>query len=172
MRHSAEPVKTDCSEDKNQRATDYRLSEIWDTEWLYLNKRPVPDKYHPNMIWLQGAICFLLWISYGVLQSRRSQAILSWACSMPKPKRIGIATLFMIGSFILMFGVLLVNLQLKGFTQQGMTAWACILVGLVGLIFVHGQTMATALLLATLQESVTGSRSNSSTPKDSPEIRS
>ena len=123
-------------------------------------------EYYPRMIWLQGATCFLLWIAYGVVQTRRSQEIRIWASLMPKGKRVGLATAFMIGSIIVMFATLLGALQMKGFGPAGMTLMTWPIVGIVGLFFVHGQTMATALLLTTLQESVTARHSEPSTPAD------
>ncbi len=114
------------------------------------------------VIWLQGGLCFLFWIAYGVIQNRRSEAIRTWALTIPRQRRTLLAAAFMIGSVAIMFGVLATCLRLNGFTKEGMAGWVCLVVGVFGLLFVHGQTMATALLVATVQESVTSRPSDSS----------
>ena len=114
------------------------------------------------MIWLQGGVSFLIWIAYGVIQNRRSETIRSWALTVPRQRRALLAAAFMIGSIAIMFAALTACLRLNGFTKDGMAAWVWLVVSAFGLLFVHGQTMATALLVATVQESVTSRPSDSS----------
>lgn len=118
------------------------------------------------MIWIQGAVLFVLWIAYGVFQSRRSQAIRKRIGSIP-PRRRGLvgASLFVVGGMVLIGGLGIV-LQQGGFTANGMTPLAWVVVGLLGLGFVHAQTLATAALVSLAQENVTNGRSTSSMNRD------
>jgi hypothetical protein len=69
----------------------------------------------------------------------------------------------MLGSIVPVFIVLNLALQFKGFGNNGMTPVVWLGVGLFGLVFVHGQTLATALLVTSVVESVTDGRSETST---------
>ncbi len=107
------------------------------------------------MIWIQGGASFLLWIGYGYLQSRRSAAIRRQVGQIPRSRR-GIlgAALFLVGMMVL-FGGLGLVLRQGGFTANGMTPAGWIVVTLLGLAFVHAQTMGTALLVSMIQRDVT-----------------
>jgi hypothetical protein len=107
------------------------------------------------VIWLQGGIAFAVWIAYGVFQNRRSDAIRAQVDSIPRSRRgLLAAALFVVAAMVLLGGLGLV-LQRGGFTPQGMTPLAWGIVTLLGLAFVHAQTMATAMLVTLIQGSVT-----------------
>jgi len=114
------------------------------------------------VIWLQGGTCFILWIAYGVLQTRRSASIRQWAVSVSRSRRSLLAAALMIGSILPVFAVLTLALQFHGFGNNGMAIGVWLGVSFFGLLFVHGQTLATALLVTVAQESVTGTRVESS----------
>jgi len=123
-----------------------------------------------GVIWLQGGISFLFWIAYGVVQNRRSGSVRAWALSVPRRRRTLIAVIWMFLSIALIFAVLTLCLHLNGFSNNGMTPIVWVVVTVFGVIFVHGQTMATALLVATAQESVTVARTESSRIQSSQKI--
>lgn len=122
------------------------------------------------MIWVQGGVSFLFWITYGVIQSRRSDAIRDWALSVPRKGRILQAITLMFVSILVLFAVLVTCLKNNGFGASGMTSLTWLLVTVFGMLFVHGQTLSTALLVATMQESVTASRLQSSSKHTTQEI--
>lgn len=114
------------------------------------------------MIWWQGAISFLLWLAYGAYQSRRSAAIRKQVAAMSRTARgvLG-AALFLVGAMVLIGGLAII-LHLGGFGESGMTGGAWPAVTLLGLAFVHAQTMGTAMLVTLVQENVTKSRAGAS----------
>jgi hypothetical protein len=121
------------------------------------------------VIWIQGGISFLIWIGYGVIQSRRSHVIREQVAGIPRNRRgvLG-AALFLIGMMVL-FGGLGIAFRQGGFTQGGMTLVAWPAVTLLGLAFVHAQTMGMALLVSMIQPNVTkepNSASINRTPGD------
>lgn len=110
------------------------------------------------MIYLQGATCFLLWIGYGFMQGRRSQFVRNWAQSTERTRRGLLAAALMLGSMLPVFVVLNLALQYNGFGKNGMSALVWLGVAVFGLVFVHGQTLATALLVTNAYEAVTAER--------------
>ena len=114
-------------------------------------------------------MAFALWIAYGIYQSRRSNAIRMQVMAIPRARRgvLG-AALFVVGAMVLLGGLGLV-LQRGGFTSGGLTPVAWLVVAILGLLFVHAQTMATALLVSLVQQGVTNGSDTASinrTPGD------
>lgn len=107
------------------------------------------------MIFFQGGLSFLIWIGYGFLQSRNSRKIREQVGRMSRAQR-GIlgAALYLVGAMVLIGGLGIV-LERGGFTNSGLTPIAWIVVVLLGLAFVHAQTMATAMLVSLIQLNVT-----------------
>jgi hypothetical protein len=62
--------------------------------------------------------------------------------------------LFLVGAMVLIGGLTII-MQRGGFTSAGMTLAAWIVVTLLGLAFVHAQTMGMAMLVSLIQENVT-----------------
>jgi hypothetical protein len=120
------------------------------------------------MIWIQGLICFAIWIAYGFVQSRRSDQIRGKISGQPRSKRaIGGAVIMLLGAGIL-FGVLVTAHSLGGFTDRGMTIPTFIAIAVAGLGFVHAQTMAMAMLVTLMLDGVvTSGRSSTSDLKGS-----
>jgi hypothetical protein len=77
---------------------------------------------------------------------------------VPRTNRGLLAAALMLGSLVPVFLVLNLALQHGGFGDNGMTPVVWLGVGAFGLVFVHGQTLATALLVTMAQESVTAGR--------------
>ncbi|ODU51539.1 hypothetical protein ABT09_03715 [bacterium SCN 57-13] len=80
------------------------------------------------MIWLQALICFGIWITYGVIQSRRSAQIRTQFTQMSRGARSRNGAFLMLGGGALLFGCLilcyvtvamLVSLMYDGVTSQG-----------------------------------------------------
>ncbi len=101
------------------------------------------------MIWAQGAVCFVVWVAYGLLLRRRATR---WAAGLSGAPR-GLLVFLASGGLIVPAGLLLGALYLigrSGGLQDGaMTPWAMVLVTLLGVAFVHCQT-ASALAMALL----------------------
>jgi hypothetical protein len=107
------------------------------------------------VIWIQGAVSFLLWIGYGIFQSRRSHLIREQVGRMGRAQRgITGSMLFLVGAMVLIGGLAIV-MQQGGFTSSGMTPVAWLTVSLLGLAFVHAQTMGMAMLVSLVHENVT-----------------
>lgn len=103
------------------------------------------------MFWVQGGTAFLLWIAYGVYQARRAQKVRQWALSVSPTKRGLTSAGLFLGSLPVLFGGLALVNALGGFGRDRMTAWAWILITLVGFAFVHLQTLGMALLVVAAQ---------------------
>lgn len=107
------------------------------------------------MIWLQGAVAFLIWVGYGIVQFRRSYKIRRTVDAIPRARRsiLG-AALLVLGAMVLIGGLGMV-LQNGGFTSAGMTPAAWFAVTILGLTFVHAQTLGASMLVSLIHESVT-----------------
>ncbi len=93
-------------------------------------------------------VMFAVWIAYGVFQWRRSHILLPGLLKIPRNKRPMRATLWLFGSAAFLLAALYATFLAGGFPKEGITpaAWCVCLV--TGLIFVHGQTLAGALLVS------------------------
>ncbi len=89
---------------------------------------------------------------------------------MPRPKRGLLAAAWMVGGIVPVFVVLNLALQNRGFSNNGMTPIVWVGVSVFGLIFVHGETLATALLVTLAHQSVTVAASETSSIQSSQEI--
>jgi len=72
----------------------------------------------------------------------------------------------MLGSMAPVFLVLNLALQYNGFGANGMTPIVWLGVCFFGLLFVHGQTLATALVVTSAYEAVTSGRLEASSTQD------
>jgi hypothetical protein len=115
-----------------------------------------------SVIWIQGGVSFLLWIAYGVIQSRRSHLIRKQVESI-SPTRRGIlgASLFLVGAMVLIGGLAII-LQNGGFTPGGLTPLAWLGATTLGLAFVHAQTMGMAMLVSLIHVAVTNASESTS----------
>lgn len=106
------------------------------------------------MIWIQGLVCLVLWIGYGVVQSRRSNELRDKLNAIPRSARgLRGALLMLVGAAIL-FAALLIAHSLGGFTENGMTPLTWVAIAIAGFAFVHGQTMAMAILVTLVTDGV------------------
>lgn len=109
------------------------------------------------MIWLQAITCFGLWIAYGVVQARRSPRIRARLEAMSRGKKTAMGAILMLSGALVFFLTLLGSYVLHGITPNGMTPLTWIAVALGGLAFVHAQTMAMAMMVSLVHETVTSS---------------
>jgi hypothetical protein len=107
------------------------------------------------MIWIQGLISFLVWIGYGFFQARRSEKIRAWVCSLSRQHRAVSGALLIVVGMAFLFGGLFALLQMGGFTATGLTPVAWGAVTLLGLLFVHFQTLGTGMLVSLIGADVT-----------------
>jgi len=114
------------------------------------------------VIWFQALVCFGLWIGYGVLQARRSETIRAKVTSLSRNARATMGAVTMLLGAIVLFGILIGSQYLGGFTRDGMTPLTWLAIGAGGLLFVHAQTMAMAMLVSLVYESVTSTPGASS----------
>src|SRR5947209_4461213 len=76
--------------------------------------------YSGAVFWVQGLACFLLWIGYGIVQSRRTDRIREKLGGLSRGVRGGLGGLLMVlGAAVLLGGGLLIE-QVGGFTKSGM----------------------------------------------------
>ncbi len=118
-------------------------------------------------MWTPGLLCFALWIGYGVLQARRASAIRTRVLQISRPKRaLAAAGLMLLGMVILFagLGLIVTNLATNA-ASLSLPGWLGVAV--VGLVFVHAQTLGMAMLVSIAYESVTESRVQSSLSPDS-----
>jgi hypothetical protein len=125
--------------------------------------------YHSSVIWLQGLPLFILWIGYGALQSRRSAKIRAELLRLPRVRRLSRSIAFFILSVAALFGGFLAIDAVHGMDDGMLRFHGWVIAGVVGLIFVHLQMMAFALLVTFVDDSVTAPSAPASTTKDRPE---
>lgn len=103
------------------------------------------------MLWAQGLVSFVVWILYGVFQTRRLAQVRAAVERVPRSRRGCLGALILLVAAGTLFGGLIGITAMGGFAGGGMTALGWLLVTLLGLGFVHAQTMAVAML-ATLAQ--------------------
>lgn len=94
----------------------------------------------------------MVWILYGVVQTRRSARVLAAVERVPRSRRGCLGALVMLFSAAGLFGGLMGIAAIGGFAGGGMTALGWLLVTLLGLAFVHAQTMAMGMLVTLAQK--------------------
>ena len=123
------------------------------------------------MIWIQGGLSFLAWIAAGYTLNRRGELLQARAVQLSRAHRAILGgALFVVPALVLIGGLALL-LQSGGFTANGLTVPAWLVVTLLGLTFVCCQMLGMAMLLTLMRENVTESRRPSSisrTPGDTP----
>ncbi|HEY0866437.1 MAG TPA: hypothetical protein VGE01_03605 [Fimbriimonas sp.] len=121
------------------------------------------------MIWIQGLLSFLVWVGYGFWQSRRPQPPLTFTRRMRREVRGLTAAALLLVAVALLFGALDAVYRFGGFRPQGLAPWAWGLVTVVGLAFIHLQTLSLALIVTLAKDSVTAGRTPASTTQNTGE---
>jgi len=117
-------------------------------------------------MWPGALIVFLVWVSYGLVQWRRSAQLLETVRAIPERKRRALATLIIFVSAALLLGGLY-GIALIAPNQQSLNVLQWICVAVLGLLFVHAQTMAAAMILSQAHFVVTKTSPPPSTSQDS-----
>lgn len=104
---------------------------------------------------MQAGAAFVLWVAYGMLLWRRSTTIRERVSRGTRTVRaLKAAGMLFGGAALLLLGMLWID-SAGGFLKAGMTPWALAAVTVLGLAFVHLQTLAGATVVVLAQESVT-----------------
>lgn len=111
---------------------------------------------------MQAGFCFALWIAYGWTIWRRAHRLRDRFVRMSPGKRTTLSIVLIIGSALVMLLGLFAIQQREGIVEGRLTLWAWSGVLLIGLAFVHGQTMAGALMASLIEQSVTQPQRQSS----------
>lgn len=120
--------------------------------------------YPTRMIWPQAIACFAVWVGYGWWLKGRSGALRARMLRTPRRVRVLYGSVGLIGSAVgLLLGLSVIAAQ-GGLTPQGLTPWAWIATTLLGLGFVHMQTMGAAAMITLVQDESSRPR-NASDPQ-------
>lgn len=91
---------------------------------------------------------FVLWLVYGAFQWRNLTRWRVEPPTIPSERRPMIAMGWLFGSAAVLLAGLLGIFELGGFPRGGITIWAWVASLLLGVVFVHGQVTAAALLFS------------------------
>lgn len=121
-------------------------------------------------MWAMSLISFALWIGYGVFQARRSSEIRDRVSRVPRSRRVLIGAGLMILGIAALFVALMAIQSLGAFSGKEMTIPGWLGATFGGLMCVHCQTLAMAMLVSVALEPVTNPhRPSSSSTDPSPE---
>jgi len=81
---------------------------------------------------------------------------------IPRNRRAALGAVAMLLGATVLFGAMILAQVIGGFTRNGMTPLTWLMIAAGGLAFVHAQTMAMAMLVSLVDESVTSTMSVSS----------
>ncbi len=118
------------------------------------------------MLWLQAGICFIFWISYGIVMRGRAEGIRAKVSNWSRGQRVAFGSAGLIlGLIFLLLGLYLVAM-LGGIQDEQLTLWAWAACLILGLGFIHLQVMgATAMITLALEEE-TDRRGRTSIPEE------
>ena len=123
------------------------------------------------MIGVQAGASFVLWLAYGALLWRRAEAIRERSAGGTRTVRALQAAAMLFGGAAMLLSGLYGIESAGGFGPNGMAAWAWAAVTVLGLAFVHLQTLAAAKVVLLAQESVTPGGAATSTSQESEKAR-
>ena len=104
-----------------------------------------------EMIWLQGGICFVFWIAFGLLIRRHSDRLRDRMASQSRGVRVALGSVVLLGSAALLFGGLYAIYALGGLVNGQLTLWAVPCVLIFGLFFIYMQILAAAAMITLVQ---------------------
>ncbi len=119
------------------------------------------------MIRPEALLCFAVWLAYGIVQMRRSHLIRASVGRIPRTRRVLLGAGAMLGGVMLFFAFLALLPSLGLVVQGRILPGGWLLAALVGLAFVHAQTVGMAMLISLAYESVTSEQAGTSVPKES-----
>lgn len=104
------------------------------------------------MLWQQGAVCFLVWIAYGVWLRRRSDSLRASLGAWSRPAKVAMASVGFLASIAILFGGLAAIDAAGGLQDGRLTIWAWITTAVLGLGFVHVQVLAAGAMVTIVQD--------------------
>lgn len=96
--------------------------------------------------WLFGL--FVVWLGYGVYRWKVCARWREVPPKVPAARRPLVAVAWLFGSAAGLLGGLFAMFQMGGFPKGGIESWVIIVSLLLGVVFVHGQVTAAALLFS------------------------
>lgn len=115
------------------------------------------------MLWLQALTCFCAWIAYGIALAKSSRAKSGLTTRKQHPAWGAVA--LVAGMLVLVAG--LYGIGIAGGVQQGaLTGWAWAAVLMIGMVFVHLQSIGALILFRAATERETRLRAETSVPKE------
>jgi hypothetical protein len=117
---------------------------------------------------LPGSVVFVLWLCYGAVLWRRGSAVIEYLAGVPEKRRKVLGSALLFGSaFLLLGGLFGISQMGKPGADLNVLQW--IAVALLGLVFVHCQSFAAAMLISLGNMRVTvvkGVTSSNQAPED------
>lgn len=107
------------------------------------------------MLWAQVLASFFLWIGYGVMLWRGNEGFRIKIEKIPRNRRAVLgSTLLVVGGIVLAGGLFAIQ-SMNGIEKGVLQGWAWAAITALGLVFVHADVMAAAMLVSVVQEDVT-----------------
>jgi hypothetical protein len=116
-------------------------------------------------MWAPATVVFLLWIAYGIYQWRNGPRLLAKLRQIKAASRRLWGTTLLVASAAFLLGSLY-GLSNVSPAKEGLTIGQWVAVAIIGLIFVHGQTMACAMLLSLGDLGVSNAQSSASSLRE------
>ncbi|MBS1704734.1 MAG: hypothetical protein JST40_02585 [Armatimonadetes bacterium] len=108
--------------------------------------------YSGSVIWAQGAVCFVIWLGYGLWLRRGADQMRTRLRGLARGKRVALGSVGLIGAMVVLLAGLVGIAQLNGLQQGTLVPWAWIAVALLGVIFVHMQVLAAGAMITLIQD--------------------
>ena len=112
----------------------------------------------------------VIWVAYGFVRRRTSDSLRTSVTAIPRTRRAILSAVMLFGGAAALLAGLYAVSAFGWMTKTGLTIGGFVLVTLVGLLFVHMQVQAAAMMVSIALESVTTASSEASitqTPKES-----
>lgn len=107
------------------------------------------------MIWLQGILCFILWLGFGLYLRRGADGLRSRLSCMGRGRKVLLATACFFASLGLLFLGLAAVTWLGGMGQGSLKWWAVPAVAIVGSAFILLQVLAAGSLVTLIRQDET-----------------
>ncbi len=91
---------------------------------------------------------FVLWLAYGVWQWKRSSSWLLRMQAISRNRKPFLAMAYLFGGASILLASLYGVYAMGGFPKQGIAGWAWPICAAAGLVFVHAQVTAGAMLVS------------------------
>jgi len=103
------------------------------------------------MIWLQGGICFVFWIAFGLFIRRHSDRVRDRMAIQSRGVRVALGSVVLLASALLLFAGLYAIYALGGLVDGQLALWAVPCVLVFGIVFIYLQILAAAAMITLVQ---------------------